>query len=219
MGGIEADEPGLRVVFSSDRVAVVEKPSGVLSVPGKGPEKADCMASRVAAHFPRATGPLVVHRLDMETSGLMVFGLDAGAQRALSMQFEARAVRKRYVALLEGVLAQERGIVELPIRMDPENRPIQVVDFVHGKPSVTRYRVLAYETDRTRVEFEPLTGRTHQLRVHAAHEEGMRAPIVGDVLYGGGAASGDRLMLHATELSVFDPDTGRELSFTSATPF
>ncbi|MEZ6211793.1 MAG: pseudouridine synthase, partial [Phycisphaerales bacterium] len=126
---------------------------------------------------------------------------------------------KRYVALLEGVLAQERGIVELPIRMDPENRPIQVVDYVHGKPSVTRYRVLAYETDRTRVEFEPLTGRTHQLRVHAAHEEGMRAPIVGDVLYGGGAASGDRLMLHATELSVFDPDTGRELSFTSETPF
>lgn len=209
----------VRVVFATERLAVVEKPSGMLSVPGKGAEKADCVAARVAARFPNASGPLVVHRLDMETSGLMVFGLDAESQRALSMQFEARAVRKRYVALLEGLLAQERGVVELPIRMDPDNRPIQVVDFVYGKPSETRYRVLAYETDRTRVEFEPLTGRTHQLRVHSAHRQGLCAPIVGDVLYGSGEKSGERLMLHASALSVFDPDTGRELSFSSPSPF
>lgn len=209
----------VRVVFATNRLAVVEKPSGMLSVPGKGPEKADCVAARVASMFPHAQGPLVVHRLDMETSGLMVFGLDAEAQRALSMQFEARAVRKRYAALLEGTLAHERGVVELPIRMDPDNRPIQVVDFVQGKPSVTRYRVLAYETDRTRVEFEPITGRTHQLRVHSANKNGLGAPIVGDVLYGSGEQSGERLMLHATELSFFDPDTGRERSFSSASPF
>lgn len=211
--------PGLRVVFASNRLAVVEKPGGMLSVPGKGAEKADCAVSRVRALFPSADGPMVVHRLDMETSGLMVFGLDAGAQRALSMQFEARAVRKRYVALVEGLLGRERGVIELPIRMDPDNRPIQVVDFIHGKRSETRYRVLAFETDRTRVEFEPITGRTHQLRVHSAHAQGLNAPILGDVLYGSGEKSGARLMLHATELSVFDPDTGRELSFTSPTPF
>lgn len=205
------------MVFEGRRLVVVDKPSGVLSVPGKGPAKADCVASRVAAMFPRATGPMVVHRLDMETSGLMVLGLDEGAQRALSMQFEQRRVRKTYIALVEGIVARESGRIELPMRLDPDRRPIQVVDFEHGKASVTRYRVLAYEIDRTRIEFEPLTGRTHQLRVHSAHPDGLNAPIVGDTLYGG--APGPRLMLHATTLTILDPDTGAPMSFSSPAPF
>ncbi len=208
------------VVWRGARFVVVEKPPGMLSVPGKGPEKADCVAARVAAAFPDATGPLIVHRLDMETSGLMVLGLDPDAQRALSTQFERRQVRKKYVALVRGLLARERGVIDLPMRLDPDNRPIQVVDYERGKPALTRYTVLAYETDRTRVEFEPETGRTHQLRVHSAHKMGLNAPIIGDTLYGGGGGDGaERLMLHASELTILDPDTGGAREFRSPVPF
>lgn len=205
----------LRVVLATDRFVVVDKPSGLLSVPGKGEAKQDCVPARVRALFPAATGPLVVHRLDMETSGLIVLGLDPDAQRDLSSQFERRETAKKYIALLRGDVPQDSGEVSLPIRPDIDNRPYQIVDHVHGRPSITRYRVLSREIDRTRVEFIPITGRSHQLRMHAAH--GLHCPIIGDVLYGEG--EGERLMLHACELGFKDPGTGRWVEVSSPAPF
>ena len=188
----------------------------MLSVPGKGPEKTDCVASRIRVMFPHARGPLVVHRLDMETSGLIVLALDESAQRDLSSQFENRVVEKSYVALLGGSpLAQGSGVVDLPLRPDIENRPVQIVDHVHGRPAKTGWSVLAHEIDRTRVRFTPVTGRTHQLRVHAA--AGIGRPIVGDALYGGEPA--ERLMLHAAELSFLEPGTRRRVMYASQVPF
>lgn len=244
----DAATPPLRVLLATDRLVAIDKPAWMLSVPGKGPEKQDCAAARVRAMFPHATGPLVVHRLDMETSGALVFGLDPDAQRDLSRQFERREVEKRYVALVrepEGPGAApvpDEGVIDLPIRADLANRPIQIVDHEHGDASVTRWRVLErglivplriYADDGgfgpppvdappvrieqvrcALVEFEPLTGRTHQLRVHAAMAReagGLGAPIVGDALYGPEralAAAGlraERLMLHASRLVVSEP--------------
>jgi tRNA pseudouridine32 synthase/23S rRNA pseudouridine746 synthase len=205
----------MKVILATARYVVVDKPSGLLSVPGKGAHKQDCVPARVQALFPHATGPLVVHRLDMETSGLLVLGLDPDAQRELSGQFERRETEKRYIALLRGDLPSDQGEVRLPIRPDIENRPYQIVDHVHGRPALTRYRVLSRETDRTRVEFIPVTGRSHQLRVHAAI--GLGHPIVGDVLYGDG--EGERLMLHAAELGFREPGTGRWVLVSSPPPF
>lgn len=224
----------LPVVHATDRFVVVDKPAGLLSVPGKGEGNRDCVAARVAEMFPRATGPLVVHRLDMDTSGLIVLGLDAEAQRGLSVQFERRHVEKEYTALVDGRVGVESGTVDVPIRPDILNRPYQVVDRSHGRPARTSWRVLAYETDRTRLRLVPLTGRTHQLRVHCAYAGpgGMRGPagdasgrghpILGDVLYGPpwidpGAAG--RLMLHASRLAFTDPGTDRRVCFTSPAPF
>jgi tRNA pseudouridine32 synthase / 23S rRNA pseudouridine746 synthase len=214
-----------RVVAATDRYAVVDKPSGMLSVPGKGPEKADCAAARIAAIFPGATGPLVVHRLDMETSGLLVFGLDEAAQRDLSSQFEARRVGKSYVALVTAAqcstwqgpdpLIGDRGELSLAMRGDLERRPLQIVDPVNGREAVTAWRVLSREIDRIRLRFEPLTGRTHQLRVHAA--SGLGHPIIGDELYGGPEAP--RLMLHAATLSFLEPGSQRRVEFASSPPF
>lgn len=232
----------LPILHANDRFVVIDKPSGLLSVPGKGPDKADCAASRVRAMFPGATGPLIVHRLDMDTSGLMVLGLDEDAQRDLSRQFEARAVEKAYTALLETIdldiarspLAHESGLVDAPIRVDIDNRPFQIHDPVHGRPSQTRWFVLAREPDRVRVRFEPITGRAHQLRVHAslAPPLGLGAPILGDVLYNPvdhrlareldhnpPRSPRGRLMLHATELSFLEPGTKRRIEFVSKAPF
>jgi tRNA pseudouridine32 synthase / 23S rRNA pseudouridine746 synthase len=202
---------GIEIVHATERFVVIDKPPGLLSVPGKGEENQDCAAARVRAMFPGATGPMVVHRLDMDTSGLLIVALDAEAQRELSMQFERREVEKSYVALVEGAVAIESGTVDVPIRMDPTNRPYQVVDRSHHRPAVTCFKVLSYETDRTRLELIPQTGRTHQLRVHCAH---MGYPILGDVLYGPQPRTGDsapRLMLHAARLGFTDPGTGRRV--------
>lgn len=219
---------GIRIVHVAERFVVIDKPAGMLSVPGKGPEKQDCAAARVRAMFPGATGPLVVHRLDMETSGLLVFGLDEESQRRLSRQFEERIVRKSYIALLDGMVEKEAGEIRVPMRTDIDNRPRQIVDFIYGRHAVTRFCVLAREVDRTRVRFEPITGRTHQLRVHASWRgvapDGVDVgdiigrPILGDGLYGE-ARSAPRLMLHAARLAVRDPDSGRELEFESVVPF
>jgi tRNA pseudouridine32 synthase / 23S rRNA pseudouridine746 synthase len=188
----------------------------MLSVPGKGPDKADCVAARIPALFPQASGPMVVHRLDMETSGLMVLGLDEDAQRDLSRQFETRRVEKAYIALLgDGPPLADQGEINLPLRPDLENRPIQIVDSIHGREATTRWRLLATEVDRLRIRFEPLTGRTHQLRVHAAI--GLGRPIVGDALYRGEPA--ERLMLHAAELSFCEPGSRRRVEFVSTPPF
>lgn len=208
--------PGpIEIVHAGERCVVVDKPAGLLSVPGK--LEKDCVAARIAGMFPRATGPLIVHRLDMETSGLMVLALDPEAHRELSGQFEARKVEKRYEALLdarftpgehtprEDPLRADEGEVELAMRLDVERRPWQVIDPVQGRPARTRWRVLARESSRIRVELVPLTGRTHQLRLHAA--AGLGRAILGDSLYGD-RASAPRLMLHARVLGFTEPGGG-----------
>jgi tRNA pseudouridine32 synthase/23S rRNA pseudouridine746 synthase len=209
----------LTIIHATDRYVVIDKAAGLLSVPGKGPQNQDCAVSRVREMFPSATGPMVVHRLDMDTSGLLVLALDAEAQRELSMQFESRDVEKRYTALVAGLMGAEGGVIDVPMRADVTNRPYQVVDAEQGRPSVTRWRVLALETDRTRVELTPLTGRTHQLRVHCAH---VGHPILGDVLYGPQpetGASAPRLMLHASYLAFAEPGGGSRVDFASGAGF
>ncbi|MBN8598619.1 MAG: RluA family pseudouridine synthase [Planctomycetes bacterium] len=216
---------GIRIVHRTARFVVVDKPTGVLSVPGIGPEKADCVVTRIHRAFyredaddtPRGPGQLVVHRLDMDTSGLMVVALDADAQRELSLQFEERKPEKRYVALLAGLVHQDEGTIDLPMRLDIDNRPFQIVDHERGRPAVTHYRVLARETDRTRIEFRPVTGRTHQLRVHARY--GLGHAILGDPLYSSDSPISGRLMLHAAYLSFLEPGGAARLEFRSEPPF
>lgn len=217
--------PEVRIIARGEGYAVVDKPPNFLSVPGKGPDKQDCVSARVRGLIPEAAGPLVVHRLDWETSGLLVFGLTPDAQRALSRQFECRQVEKAYVALVEGPVGPDAGQVEAPIRLDVERRPRRIVDHTLGQASVTRFRVLAREVDRTRLLLEPVTGRTHQLRVHLSAPRGVGGlghPIQGDVLYGSEASRSGafpRLMLHACRLSFLEPGTGRRVGFEFPAPF
>ena len=203
-----------------DALLVIDKPAGLLSVPGRGPDKADCLAARVQAEFPDA---LVVHRLDMDTSGLMVMARGVAAQRTLSQAFAARTVHKRYMAWVAGRLEAtdaDWGTVALPLICDWPNRPLQKVDFALGKPSVTRWRVLDYDAamDATRVELEPVTGRSHQLRVHMRE---LGHPMLGDPLYAPETIRGrsPRLLLHAVSLSMPHPLTGTACKFESPPPF
>ncbi|MDP7111156.1 MAG: RluA family pseudouridine synthase, partial [Myxococcota bacterium] len=158
----------IRIVHEGERFVVVDKPANALSVPGARPGREDCVAARVRARYPRAQGPLVVHRLDMETSGLMVLALDPDAHRGLSRQFAERRVDKGYVAVVAGRVEGDAGTVDLPLRLDVGNRPYQVVDHQHGRAALTRWRVLERDEGATRIAFFPQTGRTHQLRLHAA---------------------------------------------------
>jgi len=208
----------VRWLHEEPAFAVVEKASGFLSVPGRGPDKQDCVAARVRARFPDCIAQPAVHRLDMDTSGLLVMARTAVAHRVLSKQFQARQTRKRYVALLAGEVAGERGTIRLPFRLDVDNRPYQILDEVHGKLGITHWEKLGVEDGGTRVAFTPLTGRTHQLRVHAAHPRGLGAPVVGDPLYGSGRGPGE-LRLHACELGFAHPETGEVLVFRSPVPF
>lgn len=197
----------------------MDKPAGLLSVPGKGEANQDCVASRLGVRFPHATGPLIVHRLDMDTSGLMVLALDPEAHRVLSRQFEARTTAKRYIAHVDGQPESDFGEIDLPIRLDVERRPIQIVDHVAGRPSLTRWRVLARHPGHTRLELEPVTGRTHQLRLHLAS---INLPILGDVLYGPQPRTrtlAPRLCLHAAMLEFDDPDSGERRRVESPAPF
>lgn len=202
--------PHLAVVFVDEHVAVINKPARLLSVPGKGPANQDCVASRARDLFPAATGPLIAHRLDMDTSGLLVLGLTPQAQRDLSRQFEQRLTSKAYIAVVAGDIEPDQGEISLPIRTDIDNRPHQIVDFTHGKPSVTQFAVFSRSPGRTRLRLIPVTGRTHQLRVHCA--SGLHAPIVGDPLYGD-ASLAPRMLLHAAELSFTHPATSAPLHF------
>ncbi len=206
----------MEIVHHDPGFVVVDKPSGMLAVPGK--ITGDSVIARVRALFPHATGPLMVHRLDMDTSGLMIVALEADVQRALSGQFEAREVEKRYLAVVGRLLEADEGEIRLPTRLDVERRPYQIVDPVHGKLGVTRWSVVARDPVRgvTRVRFDPVTGRTHQLRLHALH--GLGAPILGDRLYGD-PSSAPRLFLHAESLSVLHPSTGQRLVFHSSPQF
>jgi len=166
--------PGLSVVAATEDFVVVDKPAGLFSVPGKGPDKQDCIAARVAQAFPNATGPISVHRLDMETSGLIVLALNPQTHRALSRQFMQRKVGKTYVAVLDGWVQRDEGAVDMPIIVDWPNRPRQMISYQHGRPARTLFRVIERTTRSsdhrkvTRVAFRPVTGRSHQLRVHAA---------------------------------------------------
>jgi tRNA pseudouridine32 synthase/23S rRNA pseudouridine746 synthase len=197
-----------------DAIAVVEKPAGLPAVPGRTPELQDCVSSRVAAELPDAR---VVHRLDQATSGLMLFARGPEMQRALSRAFAQREVAKRYVAVVAGRLAADAGEIDAPIAADWPNRPRRVVD-PRGQPSLTRWRVLARGADSTRLELEPVTGRTHQLRVHLAS---IGHPILGDVLYAPPpiATTAPRLLLHASALRLAHPRDGSLVSLESTPPF
>ena len=208
----------IEVVYAEDDFVVVSKPSGLLSVPGKGPENQHCVTSIVREFFPHSIDQPSVHRLDMDTSGLLVLGLTKEVHRNLSIQFQEREVEKRYEALLEGEIEGSSGVIELPFRLDIENRPYQIYDPVHGKVGVTHWQKLKCLNNATRVSFKPITGRTHQLRVHSAHELGLGTPIIGDPLYGNGTGPG-QLKLHACELAFSHPHTDEILTFTSEIPF
>ena len=196
---------------------VVNKPARLLSVPGRGPDKQDCLVVRLRDEFPDT---LIVHRLDYDTSGLLVLARGAKMHRAASLLFQERRVEKRYVAVVEGRPAKDEGEIELPLIVDWPNRPLHKVDFVSGKPALTRYRVLGYDDARhtSRVALVPETGRTHQLRVHM---RSLGHPILGDTLYAHGDAGSraDRLLLHAEWLAFTHPFTGRRLAFSCAAPF
>ena len=211
-------EPRLKIIHEDEVFVVVDKESGMLSVPGRGPDKRDCVAERVREMYPGCPEQPAVHRLDMDTSGLLVVARNVEAQRRLSIQFQERETRKRYVALLDGLLEGERGTIELPFRVDIDNRPHQIHDPIHGKLGITHWERIRIEGACTRISFVPVTGRTHQLRVHAAHALGLGIPIVGDPLYGNGTGPG-QLKLHAAELGFQHPTSGVELDFCSAPAF
>ncbi|MDR1894855.1 MAG: RluA family pseudouridine synthase [Spirochaetales bacterium] len=213
-GGNPPDRP-LEFLYSDDDLAVINKPPGLLSTPGK--EETDCAAARIRAAFPGAPENPAVHRLDMDTSGVMVFALNKKAHRELSLQFMERRVAKGYIALLEGLVEGAGGEILLRFRLDPENRPFQILDPAQGREARTLWENLGGEefprasgVFRSRILFTPLTGRTHQLRFSAACPEGLGCPILGDRLYG---RRGERLFLHARNLEFLHPRTGAKMVF------
>ena len=212
----DADK-ALSLVYVGRSLLVVDKPARLLSVPGRGPDKQDCLGIRVQREFPDA---LIVHRLDYDTSGLIELARGKKMHAALSILFQERRVEKHYVAVVEGRLEKDEGEINLPLIVDWPNRPLHKVDFVSGKPALTRYRVLGYDDARhtSRVALVPETGRTHQLRVHM---RSLGHPILGDTLYAHGDAGSraDRLLLHAEWLAFTHPFTGRRLAFSCAAPF
>ncbi|AOW18213.1 RNA pseudouridine synthase [Polaribacter vadi] len=204
-----SEDKKLDIIFEDDILIVVNKPAEFLSVPGKTIQ--DSVYSRIKEKYPLATGPLIVHRLDMSTSGILLLTKTKEANKVLQSQFINRTVKKRYVALLNGDLAEKSGNIQLPIRVDLDDRPKQLVDFVHGKNAETNWEIINKENGKTRVYFYPITGRTHQLRVHAAHKNGLNTPILGDDLYGKKA---NRLHLHAQFIEFLHPTTHKKMSFT-----
>lgn len=208
----------MKIHYADDHIIVVEKPGGLLSVPGRGPDKQDCLVSRVKQITPNCIEQPAVHRLDMDTSGIMVLALTTAAHKNLSQQFMNKTVVKKYIALVDGVVAEDKGEIELAFRLDPGNRPYQIYDPIQGKLGLSYWRKLAREGNKTRIEFTPVTGRTHQLRLHSSHKSGLGFPIVGDRLYGTGK-EGEQLMLHAASLSFSNPADNRPMHFESAPPF
>ncbi|SDI65782.1 RluA family pseudouridine synthase [Aliiruegeria lutimaris] len=202
------------ILYRDENLLLVDKPPGLLSVPGKGEHLADCLLSRLERDYP---GTLLVHRLDRDTSGVMVFAMNRRAQRHLGLQFERRHTTKRYVARVVGRVEKESGLLDLPLIADWPNRPKQMVDFERGKPARTHWRVLEREAAATRVELQPETGRSHQLRVHMA---ALGHPILGDPLYAeGDAREVARLMLHAQSLTLRNPEGGEYMTFRAEVPF
>jgi tRNA pseudouridine32 synthase / 23S rRNA pseudouridine746 synthase len=207
----------LSVLYADTAMVVVDKPAGLLSVPGRGADKADCMVARVQVRYPDA---LTVHRLDMATSGLLVFGRGEAAQRALSQAFETRRVHKQYVAVVAGALQGDSGEISFPLIADWPRRPLQKIDPVHGKPSLTHWQLISRDpaAQTSRLLLTPITGRTHQLRVHLL---GLGHPLLGDALYAPPEvqAAAPRLLLHASQLSLPHPQTGDRVLLDCAPPF
>ncbi len=208
----------LPIIYEDKWLIAIDKPSGLLSVPGRYLENQDSVLSRFRNLLPDSLNLNVVHRLDLETSGILILARDKETHRQLSLQFEKKQIQKVYEAVLSGVVNMKVGSIALPLWGDPENRPYQQVDFEHGKPSVTEFQVIGREGNCDRIEFLPLTGRTHQLRVHAADVRGLGIPILGDRLYGCCAVA-SRLHLHARELSFQHPQLGERLYLKAETPF
>ncbi|MGJ8672206.1 RluA family pseudouridine synthase [Rubritalea sp.] len=207
--------PSLDILYQDDFLVAINKPSGLVAVPGKGIHAEDSLTSRVLKEFPQAPNYPAVHRLDMDTSGIMLFALDAASLKHLSRQFEQRETRKEYIALLESEIHVKQGHIELPFRLDPDNRPHQIYDPVHGKMGITDWELLGNENGHARILFKPITGRTHQLRVHAAHEQGLASPIIGDTLYGSETEHG-KLKLHASILEFTHPYSGECITLKSS---
>ncbi len=204
----------LVILHHDHELLVVDKPAGLLSVPGKGPELADCLIARIQAVFPEV---LLVHRLDRDTSGVMVFALTPHAQRHLGLQFEKRQMKKTYVARVWGEMAEKEGTVDLPLIVDWPNRPLQHVNHETGKQAHTDWKVMRFEGGNTRVRLFPKTGRSHQLRVHML---ALGHPILGDPFYAkGDARDAPRMMLHAESLRLRHPDGGRGMNFRAKVPF
>ena len=210
-------QPGIeeRLIYLDEDLLVLDKPAGLLSVPGRGPDKQDCLSARVQARWP---GALTVHRLDMATSGLLLMARNPHSQRQLSLAFETRQIHKHYVAVVHGQLqGGTQGLIDLPLAVDWPNRPLQKVDSLRGKPSQTRWQILEQAQDKTRLLLQPLSGRTHQLRVHL---QAIGHPIVGDALYGADAGpQAPRLLLHASALMFTHPLSGQSLHIESPPPF
>ncbi|MBI3369640.1 MAG: RluA family pseudouridine synthase [Burkholderiales bacterium] len=217
LGRVTTSTPRPLLIHVDDALIVADKPAGLLAVPGRAPERADCLSAWVQALHADA---LVVHRLDMATSGLIVFGRGADMQRRLSIAFAERRVRKAYLAVVDGLVAEDAGSIDLPLIADWPNRPRQIVDLVHGKPSLTHWRLLGRDVarQRSRLALTPVTGRSHQLRVHLA---AIGHPILGDDLYASpeAAAASDRLLLHANGLALDHPATGVAMAWESIAPF
>jgi len=204
-----------RKVYQDDALLVLDKPSGMLAVPGRGPDLQDCLSARVQVDFPQAS---IVHRLDRDTSGLIVMALDSDVQRELSRQFAEREVGKVYRAVVFGSPGADSGLVDLPLRKDFDRPPRHMVDFTLGRPAQTGWRVVARRTDRTLLEVEPITGRSHQIRIHLAS---LDHPILGDPLYAHdeALAMASRLMLHAEQLTLTHPRTGERMTWRAECDF
>ncbi len=207
----------LQILYRDNTIVVIDKPAELLSVPGRGPKRQDCVVNRAKALFPEMITQPAVHRLDMQTSGIMILALTSHAHRNLSMQFEKRRVVKRYIGVVDGRIAGESGTITLPVRLDPDHRPYQICDPVNGKEATTLWRRIDLHNN-TRIEYTPLTGRTHQLRVHSAHPRGLGAPLVGDRLYGSGSER-ERMLLHASFICFNHPENDRLIEINSAPDF
>jgi len=204
----------LNIIHQDDALLLVNKPNGLLSVPGKGDHLSDCLIARLRVAFPKV---LLVHRLDMDTSGVMVFALTAAAQRHLGLQFEKRQMKKAYVARVWGHVVKDTGTIDLPLIVDWPNRPLQHVNHATGKPAQTDWRVIRREENSTRIRLYPKTGRSHQLRVHMRE---IGHPILGDPLYATGDAQDfPRMMLHAESLKLRHPNGGESMTFRAKVPF
>lgn len=204
----------LEIIYEDDCLIIVNKPHDFLSVPGG--EIKESVYSRVKEMYPLSSGPLIVHRLDMSTSGLMIIALTKNAHYHIQKQFELKTIQKKYKAILDGIIPENEGEISLPLRVDLDDRPRQLVDFIHGKLAKTKWEVVSRTHNQTTVYFYPITGRTHQLRVHASHPSGLNTPILGDDLYG---TRSERLYLHAEEIRFIHPITNKELCFVAKCPF
>ena len=209
-----AKEKEIEIIYEDDVLVVLNKPSDLLSVPGKNIK--DCVLNRMISRYPNASGPLIVHRLDMATSGIMLIAKTKEAHDHLQRQFIHRTITKRYTTILDGVIDKSSGIIDLPLRVDLDDRPRQLVCYKYGKSSRTRFEVVGIENEKTRIHFYPITGRTHQLRVHASHFKGLNTPIIGDDLYG---TKDTRLKLHAAYIAFKHPKTNKLVRYNATENF